>query len=364
MPSVTYRKSGNRWHIRFREKGRKEIVKSLSGSLQERTVRKKAAWYDEQWSLGRFDPYDEHQGESRIQIREAIVDYCQENLASGNWSQATHERALNCISRTLQSVLDHRVSTLTIRKVEDSVGNLDVSAITKKGYLAKTNTFLKHLYETGYTRDRIHCSLDVTEKLEIRNQSKIKYLTWEKLDHVCKALQFTSRQNHHLYRSEDVADFYVEMWWFMFYSLLRKNEVTRLRNRDVLDGGKRIRIHGKGRKIDEIPLPGPAADLIRKHWDPRDPDGPVFTSHMNRPYKHFRQAISLALGEDHPSGFHQLRHGGVVHYLTLGKPIQFVSKLCRHANIQVTLRVYANVIPDGLAAAFSDVSHAPATQQE
>lgn len=84
---------------------------------------------------------------------------------------------------------------------------------------------------------------------------------------------------------------------------------------------------------------------------------------MNRAYKHFRPAVKMALGDDHPSGFHQLRHGGVVHYLTMGKPIQFVSKLCRHANIQDTLTVYANIIPDGLAAAFSDVTHGPASKK-
>ncbi|MEX1213319.1 MAG: site-specific integrase [Balneolaceae bacterium] len=364
MPSVSFRKSGSRWHIRFREKGRKEVVKSFPGSLQERTVQKKAAWYDEQWSLDRFDPYNDQQGDSHVLVRDAIDDYCQENLASGNWSKATYERALNCISRSLESVLNRRVSGLTQHLVEDSIGELSVSAITKKGYLAKTNTFLKRLHESDIIRDQIQCSLEVTEKLAIRNDSKIKYLIWQQLDHVCSAMQFIGRQNHHLYRSDDIASFYVDMWWFMFYSLLRKNEVSRLTNRDVIGEAERIRVHGKGRKVDEIPLPAPAADLIRKYWDSRDPDGPVFSSHMNRSYKHFRQAVCLALGEDHPSGFHQLRHGGVVHYLTLGKPIQFVSKLCRHANIQVTLQVYANVNPDGLAAAFSDVSHGPATQRK
>lgn len=360
---VNYRRSRSRWHIRFRTKGRKEVIKSFSGRMGEKTIAQKADWYQVESDMGRFDPWEDKRVSSSLVIQDAIEEYCRSNRDSGNWSTASFENYTSRLQCVLAPVMDRKVSLLEKSDYESCLSGLDVAPVTKKGYISTLNSFLKHLHQTGAAGERVKCELNVNEKLEIRNDSKIKYLTWQQVDDICSATRFSCRQKHGLYKVDDVSEFYTDMYWFMFYSLLRKNEVSRIRNRDVLGSGDRLRVHGKGRKVDEIPLPGPAAEIIRKYWDPSDAAGAVFTTHMNRAYKHFRPAVKMALGDDHPSGFHQLRHGGVVHYLTMGKPIQFVSKLCRHANIQVTLTVYANIIPDGLAAAFSDVTHGPASKK-
>ncbi|MEX0686777.1 MAG: hypothetical protein WD267_10160 [Balneolales bacterium] len=52
MPSVTYRKKGDRWHIRLRKKGEKERTITLPGTISEREIRKIRDKKAEEWEMG------------------------------------------------------------------------------------------------------------------------------------------------------------------------------------------------------------------------------------------------------------------------------------------------------------------------
>lgn len=366
--TVSYRKKGTKWHIRFRVRSknqqRREVIKSFSGKMAEKTIAKKASWYQIECDMDRFDPWEEKRTNSSLRVSDAITEYCNENFNSGNWSKHTKATNKSRLENTLADLTDRRLALLNKDDFQTQLANLQVKAITKKGYMSSVNAFLNWLQKSGYISEPMKVSLSVPDKIEIRNTDNIKYLTWNQITDVCGATQFYHRQIGRMYNYPEGkgADYYCDLYWFMFYSLLRKEEVPRLMNSDLLAGGKKLQVHGKGRQVDVIDLPPPAAKIARRYFDPNKPDYPLLCQHMNRPYAHFKRAIKMALGNSHPTGFHQLRHGGVVHYLTLGKPIQFISKLCRHANIQVTLEVYGDVIPDGVAQAFSDVEHRPAIE--
>ena len=361
MASVIHRKVGKKWHIRFREKGRKEIVKSYPGSLKEKTIADKTVWFKEEIALGRFDPWQQVSQSGSRYLYDLVEDYCNENLASGNWSEKTFNTNRSRLINTLKPVLNRQCSKAIGNKFQDCLDDLDVAPVTKKGYRATVNSFSTWLYKKGYLTTKPETELSISDKITLRNQRSVKYLTWNQVNDISQALEFRSRQLNALYSYPNGrgASYYSDLFWFMFYSLLRKEEVPKLQAKDLLPGG-RLRVQGKGRRVDVIPLPPPALDIASKHAKGKRPNEPLIVTHMNRPYVHFKKGIALALGSEHPTGFHQLRHGGVVHYFTLGKPVQFVSKLCRHASVQVTLEVYGDIIPDGLAAAFSDITHEPA----
>lgn len=355
--NVNYRKRGESWQIRFRKIGKKETTKTYPGSLQERTIKRKADWYKEEYALGRFDPWMEKK--DRL-VEEALFQYLDENLTSGNWAEnSTYKTNKSVLTRMLKPVYTEKIRS--VKKWQDLFDDLPGSAYTKKGDRGRLNTFLNYCLNKGWVDKRIRVKLDMEDVIEMRNRSNIKHITWDQLDRICKAHRWLSRQNHLIFgtHGRKPDGFYEDIWWFYFYSLLRKEELPKLKVRDLTRDGQ-LRVRGKGRRTDHIYLPPPALEIARRHTEGKTEDQHLFVSHVNRAEIHLKSAVRLALGDQAPSeGFHMLRHGGVVHYFTLGKPIQFISKLCRHANTSVTMKVYGDVLPDGMKRVFSDITHSP-----
>lgn len=374
--SVSYRKKGNRWHIRFRQgsgKNRREVVKTFNIGLHEDSIRKKADWYEIEWQMGRYDPFEDQRKNAAPLLGEAVTEHCEENLLSGNWKKgSTYKGNKNVLTRMFAYVWDVQLGERTDREFfqhyfNQSAGN----ARTKKSNVSRVNPFLKWAHEKGYLPERYKVVLPVRERIEVENKKDVKYITWEQVRDLCAAHRWLYGQNHRLFgtHSRKPADFYPDLWWFMFYSLLRKEEVPKLQVKDLLPRG-RLRVYGKGRgdRTDIIHLPPPALTLAEKYAYGKKADDRLFISNMNRPKHHLKEAIRLALGPEHAeehggTGFHQFRHGGVVHYLSLGKPMQFISKLARHRSIRITDEVYGDVIDSAMQQVFSDITHAPATSQ-
>lgn len=354
---ASIRETKTKWHIRFQEKGRKEAVISYPKTLQRRTIERKKIILEEKYALDEFDPWKD----SGTDILTGVVinQYVKENKESGNWGERTYDTNDYTLHRMFDSILSEPVSD--INNWQELFNRYPGNHNSKRGFRALVNAFLKWCYNNEYIEKK-SVDLTIAEKISLRNDSKIKYRTWNELDDICRALEWRYKQDQRLFNPSWTGKgykFYTDLYWFLFYSLLRKNEITKLRVQNL--NGPKLTVHGKGRgnRIDDIFLPPPALAIAKKYSKGKKPTDHIFTSNMNRPYKHFRKAVKLALGEDHDTGIHMLRHGGAVHYFSLGKPIQFVSKLLRHKTIDVTLKIYANVIPDKMKEAFSDISHEP-----
>lgn len=362
MASVSYRKVGKKWHIRFREHGRKEIVKSYPTSIHEDTIEKKANWFDEEIALGRYDPWEEEDADSDYPLGKAIEKFIKENMDAGQWlprTKQTYQERLGLITREFGAGAS--IKRLSENKLQRWLDEYPVSATSKKNYRVSVNVFLKWLHENDYTKKRWKLTLSRLDKIEIRNKSGIKHITYKQLQDICKAYRWRVRMDKRIgyMKGGFDEDRLPDAWWFMFWQMLRKSELPKIRGKDV-NGGK-LRVHGKGNKIQWMDMVPPAREIVDRRKG--DPDKPLFgikpTNH-NFLYESFRDAVRLALGEDHRSGLHQLRHGGAVHYFTLGKPVQFVSKLLRHADVAVTYKVYGGVIEDKISSVFSDVKDEPA----
>jgi integrase len=359
MASVSYRKVGSRWHIRFRAKGKKEVTKSLPGTLYEKTVAAKAGWYENEMALGRYDPW-KPEPSSSLSVCDVLDEYLAVNLESGNWApDSTHKTNKSVLTRMLEPVEARPITSLTPEEYQHLFEKLPGGAYTKKGDRGRINGFLKFAYNHGYIKDQIKVSLPMEYVLEMRNTDSIKYITWHQLDRVCKAHEFLSRQNTALFKTRGKPpEFYTNIFWFYFYSLLRKEELPKLKVKDLK--GNKLSVKGKGRRTDIITLPPPALSIAKEFAKGKSGDDHLFVKHSNRPEHHLKNAVDMALGNEAPSkGFHMLRHSGVVYYISEGVPIQFISKLARHRSIKITLDVYADVLPDKAEEAFSGITHAP-----
>lgn len=360
MASVTYRKVGPKWHIRFREKGKKEIIKTIPGTLYEKSVAQKVNWYKEQMALERINPWADGEDAPIMVVDDALDEYLFVNLKNGNWAKdSTHKTNKNVLKRMLLPIQSDIMGDKTPQTLFQHLFEiLPGGAYTKKGDCGRINGFLKYCHQEGYLTKGHKVQLPMEYKLEMRNTQSIKYITWDQLHDVCKAVHFLHRQTESSHGKP--PEFYTDIYWFMFYSLLRKEEIPKLTAGSLK--GKRLSVQGKGRRTDIITLPPPALEIARKYAKGKASDEPLFLTHMNRPEVHLGNAIELALGEDHPSkGFHQLRHGGVVYYMSNDIPVQFVSKLARHKSLQVTLTVYGDILPDRMDEVFSKIEHKPFT---
>lgn len=371
--TVSYRKVGNRWHIRFvgKRKGvRKEVIKSYPGGMLEKKIKQIAGHLEIEWHSGEFDPFAEKQKNNAPALGEALIEYCETNLASGNWADTTYKTNLNTLTRMLERDWLTQLGPSTDEDFfQNSLNESAGKPVTKKGSRSRLNAFLKWAYNKGYLPEQYQTDLTMYEKIELRNRDDIKHITWQQLRDVCDAHRWLCRQNDRIFNTHNSKDpdFYPDLWWFMFYSLLRKQEVTKLKVSDLLIG-ERLRVRGKFRRTEIMHLPPPALRIAEKYTYGKKPDELLFVSHMNRARQHLGRAVELALGPEYAErhgakGFHQLRHGGIVHYISLGKPIAFISKLARHRSISITDKQYADVIQDKIKEAFADIRHEPATSQ-
>ena len=80
---------------------------------------------------------------------------------------------------------------------------------------------------------------------------------------------------------------------------------------------------------------------------------------MDSPKNQLSKIIAEKMPRHHSKGFHQLRHGVIVHNLSAGKPLIYVSKLARHKDTSVTAKEYADIIEGLEESAFDDIKDEP-----
>lgn len=349
-----------KWRIRFRAKKRPEVGVTLPSSLQEKTIKNKVIWYQEQIKQGYFNPWQKE--DNRKKVTEAIQEYI--NISKPKWSESSY---LTEVSRA-NKLQRHIPGNTYIRNVKDWNWFNDLplkkdkhdtngySAASVSSYYVSTRTFLNFCIEQKYIEDyKLTLDSEVVKRL---NQSSVKYITHGELTAVCEAFIAYREQTGY----ERVSRYrHTRLWWVMFWQCLRKNEPLYIKKEFVNFDSMKIKVFGKGGTMHWIPIIPPA----KKHFqwfidNPRKGVDNLFGfKSMASTMNEFRAFVRKKLPHKQNGGFHQLRHGGAVHYLTEGVPIIFVSKLLRHKSTKVTSEVYADIIEGMEGSAFTNIKDEP-----
>ena len=158
----------------------------------------------------------------------------------------------------------------------------------------------------------------------------------------------------------------------MYFSAARAQEICDLRVSDIEflpDGRARIKLHGKGNKTRQIPLPNKMADSLKKYLSyqgiSNDSASFVFRSQTHPQMSIscveaiFKKYIKKAQNE-HPDLFtkgsyapHSMRHTTAVHMLEAGIPIAKIKRFLGHSSIATT-EIYAEVSDSALDKAVQD----------
>ena len=74
----------------------------------------------------------------------------------------------------------------------------------------------------------------------------------------------------------------------------------------------------------------------------------------NVKYNEYIKEAAKAAGIDKPVTTHWARHTGATLLLNAGVPIEIVSKVCGHASVKMTERIYAKMLPKTIVKAVND----------
>lgn len=138
---------------------------------------------------------------------------------------------------------------------------------------------------------------------------------------------------------------------------LRASEVSRLKLDDFDWSKGQITIHGKGRKLSQMPLPsdvGEAVAAYLKDYRPKDSKSRMVFLQRRAPFdrpvsvSHAVYRAIIRSGIDAPrKGAHQFRHGLAVQMLRQGASLSEIGEILRHASAETTT-IYAKVDVDAL----------------
>lgn len=335
-------KSGN-WRIRFIKKG-KETGLTLPGRLKESTIKSKCAWYQEEIIRGNFDPFE---APSNLTVKKAVDAYLQGKKK--DWNEKTYDSNEWRLNKMMQFIPEDEI-------IEDDTvwtwfEELDESPYSKKAYFITTRAFLNWCKKQGLIKN-FTIELSATIKRNLKKKT-IKYLTWEQLKHIEETYLALRSKTAKFNRNGTEAERHTRLWWVMFWQCLRKEEVPPIRQ-DWIQG-EMMQVLGKGGKIKMIPIVDTAKPHIEWFQKHAVDDSLFGFKSMRNQEEELRRAITNAYPKRSKKGFHQLRHGGIVHYLTSGIPLIYVSKLARHENMEITSTTYADIISGMEGSAFSGI---------
>ena len=120
----------------------------------------------------------------------------------------------------------------------------------------------------------------------------------------------------------------------------------------VGDGGEVAEFRTNSATFGAVPLHDEMVQLFTNWPVKHSPRDPVVALTMRTALRHIGDGIQWAgLDEESPgtgkrlAGAHSLRHSAARHWLMVGRvPLNVVSSLLGHANVQVTLRIYLPIV--------------------
>ena len=141
---------------------------------------------------------------------------------------------------------------------------------------------------------------------------------------------------------------------FMSYEGLRIHEALKVKGSDMRDG--KLYVLGKGKKFASLPIGSKMQEELDRFG--HIPQGYIFAHRSTSTWgnKLLRMAAKHPEldfgGKAHP---HRFRHSFISNLIRANVNLKAVQQLARHANINITLNLYAHLIPNDLEEAINKI---------
>lgn len=344
MATVTWRKRGKKWQLRFRHNNSEKVI-TLNGNLTERQVKTLAMERELAWNNGTYDPYRHNWNAGADLLTETLADcvfeYCSEKQSE--WSKNSQYNK----SKTLEGFVDF----VGISKEPKSITPFELTKYIKSfkkysektiaGYVATVNAFLSWLHDKGYTTDKL--KIDYSPKIkksfpDILSEQEVielaKYMSAYSPEKGKNAPKSTNKQHY--------ADYII----VYFYTGLRTDELAHIKVGDI-NLASRSMIVGKNKPTKDkeeriiylVSQVIPVLETMMK--------GKATTDYItaNRDMKRVSRLFSSLIEELYPHKdvtLYNLRHSCGCWLLEQGISLEAVATQFGHADVRTT-RIYAQM---------------------
>lgn len=354
MASVSKRKVGDKWYIRFQEEGKKEVTKRFPGTFNKSRIQRKVEWYREEIALDRFDPWGQEDETLGLTLSEAIKKYIKWGL-DGRWKiQNGKSHTANTTENRLTYMMDALGDIPVERLDPDEIqywltrkqklkrqgdkwvptGEI-VSPVTMKTWKITINSFLRWLYDNGH----VGSLQQVTLPKQVKDKAK----------DIINQPSGISLSDMNRFCEGSHLDWVVPCAQLLFWTMMRHDEILNLRPDDFSDNLQYITYGNeyytpKSGKVT-LPLLSPARRVVEEYQlHKKDAAKPIFKASYDYLNVAFRR-VSRKVFENQLFPPHSFRHGGIIYLRSVLSEPGLVTELARHASQETTDRIYGGVDP-------------------
>lgn len=334
--SVTYRRVRNKWHIRFRARGRSEIVRSYPADLvSEREVRREVAAFQRRIAIEGWDPWagGTAAGEA-VTVADAIDAWVEHLSASGAGRSAVKNgRSQVGVSARAGGFDSAPLHMVTTEMWQQGASSGKISSTTQSNRVGSVRRFMQWAAKSGHVGPD-HAESVCSGLVPRRRERRVsQHLTRRNMEAICALLR------------PDMADFAM----VLYLTGMRAGEAVAMKGAWVdLEGGW-ITVgdrdfRPKNRRNRSVPLVDELVPILRARMG--GPDDRIFsTVSYETARKHFRKAVDAALGKAGAGlSLHSLRHTYAINLIMSGFELYEIIQYTGHHSVTMLEANYADWI--------------------
>jgi integrase len=335
--SVTYRKVGSKWHVRFRSRGRKEIVRTYPADyVSEREVKREVAAFQRRAAVEGWDPWaGEGGGEHVATVTEALEAWLTHLNENGSPERnLANYRSQVAVTARLGKFERTPLHLVTPEMWNKAVGMGGVSPTHQSNRATSVRRLLAWAARAGHVGEELSEAVRRGVASRKRARRVSQHLTSEQVEALCSATD------------PDMADFIRTL----YLTGMRAAEGVAMRRSWVDMKGGWITVgdrdfRPKSGKNRSVPIPSPLVAVLERRMD-TDASGQLFpTLSYEIVRKRFKKAVGDALGKAGAGiSLHSLRHTYAINLIMSGFELYEIIQYTGHHSVTMLEANYADWI--------------------
>lgn len=330
--SVTYRRVGTRWHVRFRKRGRAEIVRTYPCDVvSEREVKREVSAFQRRIQLEGWDPWASAPGTAQLTTEEAILEWCEHMASTGTpYRHITNYRAQVAMAARHGKFVGTPLHLVTPQMWQSGTSAGSVSDTTQANRVTSVRRLVRWAAKAGHIGEDLAESVCTGLVSKRRERRVSQHVSRQKFDELLRVLD------------PDMADFVT----VLYYTGMRAGEAVAMRSAwiDMAQGwitvGDRV-FKTKSRKVRSVPIPSDLVATLQRRMD-GDNLFPELTYDIAR--RRFRKAADAVMPDSGNISLHSLRHTYAINLIMSGFELYEIIQYTGHHSVTMLEANYADWI--------------------
>jgi integrase len=322
---------GTRWHVRFRKRGRAEIVRTYPCDIvSEREVKREVSAFQRRIQLEGWDPWASAPGTEQLTTEEAIRQWCEHLMESDRPKSAVKMyRSMANMTSKLGSFAGTPLHLVTAQMWQKGTLAGGVSPTTQANRAGAVNRLLAWAAKAGHIGD------DLSESIRKSIVSK------RKERRVSQHISLDAFRALRAALDPDMADFVT----VLYYTGMRAGEALAMRGAwvDLVGGWIMVgdsSFRPKSRKNRSVPIPGELVEVLER----RMVADRIFRLSYDSVRRRFRSAADAVMPDSGNISLHSLRHTYAINLIMSGFELYEIIQYTGHHSVTMLEANYADWI--------------------